>query len=182
MGYKSFTRIDDVLLILEQQGKTVLRVLDEANRAYEALIEAQNGASSNAWGRVLFDLGDTENVTLTVVASDKTIEGLPGHSVFNGFVPGRTVDITNFTNAGNNVTALQVSSVINPDKLYLANWASPVDETDADARVRENPTTAEFAVVTDIISARTALNELSLARTQDVTSSDRASDLEAFIL
>ncbi len=181
MAYKLLATIDDVLLIMEQQGKTVLRVLNEAEQAYQGLLSAQDGGTNLAWSRRLFQLSDTGNVTLTVVASDKTIEGQPGHSVFQSFTPGRDIQITNFTNAGNNQT-LEISSVVNPDKLYLAGWSAPVDETDTNARGQENGTQPELDIVQDIVDGMDALHELYLARVQDVTSADRAGDLEAFIL
>lgn len=181
MGYKTLVRIDDVILEIERQAKTLQRVLDEADRSYDALLAAQNGATNLAWGRILFSLADTGNVTLTAVASDKTIEGSPGHSVFTAFKPGRNIQITNFTNAGNNQT-VEVSSVVSPDKLYLAGWTAPVDETDTNARAQENPTQPELDIVQDVVDARVAMNELSLARFQDVTSSNRAGDLDSFVI
>lgn len=181
MGYKTLITLNDALLVLERNAKTVLRVLDDAKRDYDALVEAQDGQTNLGWARSLFQLKDTGAVQLTVSGSEKTVECQPGHGLFAGYAPGRNVQLVNFSNADNNKT-LEVTSLVSNDKLYLTDWLAPVDETAANGQVRQQATTAETDIVQDIVDAMNAMNELSLARTQDVSSADRASDLEAFVI
>lgn len=181
MGYKTLLTLNDVLLVLERNAKTVLRELDNAKRDYEGLVEAQNGQTTLGWARALFQLKDTGAVQLTVVGSDKTVECQPGHGLFAGFNPGRNVQLVNFAQANNNKT-LEVTSLVSNDKLYLAAWPAPVDETAANGQVRQQATVAEEDVVKDIVDGMNAMRDIALSRSQDVTSVDRASDLEVFII
>lgn len=181
MAYKNSVTVSEVYRTLEAHGKTLLRVTDEAEQSYQALLEAQNGDNDGAWARRLFELPTTGVIQLTIVASDRTVEGQPGHAVFSGYVAGRSVELANFTNGGNNqITA--ITSVVNNDKLHIGNATGLGDETDSAAEAVLRQTTEEAAIVADIVSAMDALHNVKLSFTSAVTSWDRASDLEAFVL
>lgn len=180
MTYKTRYTFADVERILQSPCRTIIRELGSGEEAYQDLLNAQNSQTVLAWSRDLYDLPDTENVTLSVVASTKTISCRTGANYFAGFQIGRDVQVTNFTNAGNNVTS-EVTAQTN-DSITLGNETGMVDETDdVNARVQQNPTQAQQDTVTGVVNSALALHELYGAMTNvATTTADRAAKLRDF--
>lgn len=159
MAYKDDLRIATVKSLLREKIIALIDAVDGAARLAAELTDAQNGATVLAWARTLFGLADTGNVTLTVTASTKTISCQTGANYFSGFRVGRDVQLTNFTNAGNNQT-VEIKSVA-ADRITLVDSSTGwVDETDTNARVQENPTQPEQDEVTGVTNVRADMSEM----------------------
>lgn len=181
MAYKEDLRISVVAAGLKERIEAILNAIDEGAKYADELTDAQNGATVLAWSRILYGLADTSNATLTVDATAKTISCLAGANLFSGFTVGRDVQITNFTNAGNNQT-VEVKTVT-ADVITLVDSSTGwVNETDTNARVQENPSQGEQDVVTAVTNTRSDLSELQDALDNvAVTTADRRSVLQDWI-
>lgn len=158
MAYKGELRIATVEARLKEKITAAIDALDAAAKLATELTDAQNGATVLAWSRILYGLADTANATLTVDVATKTVSCLAGANLFSGFRVGRDVQLTNFTNAGNNQT-VEIKTVT-ADSITLVDTSTGwVNETDTNARGQENPTADEQAKVTAITNARTYLSD-----------------------
>lgn len=160
MAYKEELRIATVEAVLKEHCEAVLTAVDNAYSQYLRLTDAQDGGTVLAWSRTLYGLADTGNSTLSVDAATKTISCATGANLFSGFRVGRDVQITNFTNAGNNQT-VEVKTVT-ADSITLVDsstgWANETDDTNA--RVQENPTQPEQDKVTAVTNTSIRFSNL----------------------
>ena len=162
MAYTSDLRLATVQALLKEKINNVIAAIDDGADLAKRLTDAQDGSTVLAWSRVLFGTADTGNNTLTVNATAKTVSCLAGAGLFSAFRVGRNVQLTNFTNAGNNQT-VEIKTVT-ADTITLVDTSTGwVNETDTNARGQENTTLTEQDVVTAITNARTSLSELKNA-------------------
>lgn len=180
MTYKTRYTFEEVERILQAPCRTLLREMGTGEEVYQDLLNAQDSQTVLAWSRDLYNLPDTGNVSLSVVASTKTISCATGANFFQSFAIGRDVQVTNFTNAGNNVTS-EVTARTN-DSITLGNETGMVDETnDPNARVQQNPTQEQQDTVTAVVNTALSLHELYGALTNvATTTADRAAKLRDF--
>lgn len=180
MTYKTRLTIADVERALQIPARTLLREITAAEEVYQDLLNAQDSQTVLAWTRDLFAKPDTGNVTLSVNATTKVISCRTGANYFAGFEVGRDVQITNFTNAGNNQTT-EITAQTN-DSITIGDATGLVDETDdPNARCQQNPTQDEQDIVTAAVNAAAALHELYGAMTNvATTTADRAAKLRDF--
>ena len=158
MAYKEQLRISTIESLLRQKILNILSALDEGAELADQLTDAQDGATVLAWSRILYALADTGNATLTVDSATKTISCLPGANLFSNFRVGRDVQLSNFTNAGNNQT-VEIKTVTDDSITLVDSSSGWVTETDTNARGQENPTSPEQDKVTAITEARSDLSE-----------------------
>ncbi|MDH3981290.1 MAG: hypothetical protein OES84_00140 [Kiritimatiellaceae bacterium] len=158
MAYKDELRISAVESLLKQKILNILAALDEGVELADRLTDAQDGATVLAWSRILYSLADTGNATLTVDSATKTISCLTGANLFSNFRVGRDVQLTNFTNAGNNQT-VEIKTVTDDSITLVDSSSGWVTETDTNARAQMNPTQTEQNKVTAITNARSDLSE-----------------------
>lgn len=181
MAYITDLRLATVKSMLKEHINDVLLAIDSGAKLAQSLTDAQNGTTTLAWSRVLYGTADTDNSTLTVNATAKTVSCLAGAGLFSAFRVGRNVQLTNFTNAGNNQT-VEIKAVT-ADTITLVDTSTGwVNETDTNARAQENTTIAEQDVVTAIIATRDDLTELKNALDNvAVATSDRRSVLADWV-
>ena len=153
MANKEDLRIAVVTDGLKTRCLAVLDALDEAADYAVKLTDAQDGGTVLAWSRTLYGTVDTGNVTLTVDSAAKTVKCVAGANLFANARPGRDVQLTNFTNAGNNQTT-EITAVPDADTVTIGDATGLVNETDGNARAQENTTAEEQAIVTGITTIR----------------------------
>jgi hypothetical protein len=180
MTYKTRYTFEEVERILQIPCRTLLREMGSGEEVYQDLLNAQNSQTVLAWSRDLYGLPDTGNVTLSVNATTKVISCRTGANYFAGFQIGRDVQITNFTNAGNNQTT-EITAQSN-DSITVGDATGLVDETDdPNARVQQNPTQEQQDSVTAVVNTALSLHELYGALTNvATTTADRAAKLRDF--
>ena len=178
MAYKDDLSVGTVIDGLKQHTNAILKAIDEAADYAVRLTDAQDGQSAKNWGRSLYNQPDTKKTTLTITASTKVVSCPAGAGLFSGFQVSREVQITQFTNGGNNQTTLITAVAADGDSITIGNATGLVDETDTDARVRQNPLAEEEDVVDAIIATRARFTELKDALDNTaVTTADRRADL-----
>lgn len=181
MANKDDLRIAVVADGLKTHCEAILTALDAAADYATRLTDAQDGATVLAWSRILYNVLDTGNVTLTVDSAAKTISGPTGSGYFANARVGRDVQLTNFTNAGNNQTT-EITAVPNNDTITIGNATGLVNETDTNARAQENTTVEEQAIVTTVTTVRSRFSEMQDALDNTaVTTADRRADLMDWI-
>lgn len=158
MAYKDELRIATVEARLKESITALIDAIDAGTRLATELTDAQDGQTVLAWSRDLYGLADTGNATLTVDQATKTISCPTGANLFSGFRVGRDVQISNFTNAGNNQT-VEIKTVTADSITLVDSSTGWVSETDTNARVQENPTQPEQDKVTAVTNARSDLSE-----------------------
>lgn len=177
MANKDNLRISVVEQGLKTHCNALIDAIDAAADYAVKLTDAQDGGTTLAWSRTLYGVADTGNVTLTVDAAAKTISCLAGAGLFANYRVGRDVQLTNFTNAGNNQTT-EITSTPTVDTIGISSATGLVNETDNNARAQENTTAEEQAVVTSIISVRDRFSEVKDAIDNTaVTTANRRADL-----
>jgi len=177
MAYKEDLSIAVVAGRLKIHSNALLDAIDVGYSEYLKLTDAQGGVSDALWARVLFALADTNFATLTVVASAKTISCLTGANLFANFRVGRDIQLSGFTNGGNNQT--EEIKTVTDDMITLVDGATGlVDETDTNARGQESASTDETAIVTAAVAAKDRFKELKDALDNvAVSTADRRADL-----
>lgn len=181
MTNKDSLRIAVVEDGLKKHCRAVLDVIDDAATYADELTDAQDGGTNLAWGRTLFNTADTGSVTLTVTVGspNAVVSCLTGANLFANFRVGRDVQLTSFTNGGNNKTT-EILEQTN-DSITVIN-TSMVNETDNTARAQENTTSEEGDIVTDIVSVRDRFSQLKDALDNTaVATADRRADLQDWI-
>lgn len=168
MANKSDLRIAVVKEGLKTRTSAVIQALDNAQAYVAELTDAQDGATSLAWSRILYGLADTGSVTLTVTVGspNAVISCLTGANLFDGFTVGRDVQITSFVNAGNNKTTEILAQT--SDSITVINTGM-VNETDASARCQVNPTAVENGVVDDVVSTKAQFPDLTTTQRDALT-------------
>ena len=180
MANKDDLRISVVSGGLKLHCTAVLDAIDDAAKYAGQLTDAQDSLTDLAWGRVLFGLGDTGQATLTVDATAKTISCLAGAALFANYTVGRDVQLTNFTNGGNNQTT-EITAVAD-DSITIGNATGLVNETDNNARAQESPKPDESDQVTAVNAVKDRLTELKDALDNTaVTTADRRDDLNDWV-
>lgn len=177
MAYKSDLRIGAVQALMASRSRAVIDAIDAAAKLSAELTDAQGGDTVLSWSRTLYGTGNTGNVTLTVDATAKTISCTAGAGLFANFRVGRDAQITGFSgNAGNNQTTEITAQT--DDSITIANATGLVNETDPNAKVQENTTADEQAIVTALVAAHARLAQLQDALDNSaVVTADRRSDL-----
>lgn len=161
----------DAVKKIEAPCRILLRELPAAEEVRLDLIAAQDSATDLAWGRILFETGDTRTSTLTVTASTKVINCLTGANLFSGFRVGRNVQLSAFTNAGNNQTT-EITAV-DSDSITVGDATGLVDETDTAARAQENPDSIELDKIDDLQATMVGIEDLNKAlNNTTITASD----------
>ena len=183
MSYKTDLSIAVVEGILKTNCNALITDIDAAYDAFIKITDAKNGQTELAWARDLFNTADTLNATLTVDAATKTISCLAGAGLFANFRVARDVQITNFTNGGNNQTVEVKEVATDGDSITLVDSSSGwVNETDTNARVRENPNSEESDRVTAILAVIARFSEFKDALDNAaVSTADRRADLMDWI-
>lgn len=181
MSYKADLSISVVESRLKIHSNALLEAIDAAYSEYLKLTDAQDGVSNLLWARLLFDLADTDFATLTVDATAKTISCLAGANLFANFRVGRDVQLSGFTQGGNNQT--EEVKTVTDDMITLVDTASGlVNETDTNARVQEASTTVENDRVTAVVATKDRFKELKDAIDNvAVSTADRRDELSDFI-
>ena len=159
MAYKDDLRISTVAARLKETGTAIIDAIDAGTRLSTELLDAQGSDSILEFSRRLYGLADTGESTLTVDATLKKISCLAGANLFSGFRVGRNVQLTNFTNAGNNQTE-EVKEVSADYIIFVDTSTGWVNETDTDARAQEDPTQPEQDVVSAVAATRQDMAEL----------------------
>ena len=159
MAYNDDLTWDQASRNLEVSSRTLIRELKSGEETYQDLLRAQGNATDLAWGRILFETGDTGVGTLTMSASSSTISCLSGAGSFSGHRVGRDVQISNFSNAGNNQTT-EITAKLDNDRIVIGNASGLVSETDNAARVQENPTQNELDQIDELQATALALNRM----------------------
>jgi len=179
MTYGPYLSFDEVSRIAQAPCRTILRELQAAEEAYQRLLDAQAGQSVILWSRDLYQLPDTDFVTLSVVASTGVVSCRTGANLFSNFQIGQDVQLSGFTNGGNNKTTEILDQT--SDSITVVN-TSMVDETeDPNARAQQTATTPQTDSVTALVNAMLALHELYGAMTNETTATaDRAALLRDF--
>lgn len=181
MAYKQDLTIANVQSRLKTVCLDLLNAVDQGYDEYLKLTDAQDGATVLAWSRILYQLADTGNTTLTVDAAAKTVSCLAGAGLFANFRVGRNIQFTNFTNAGNLVTTL-ITAKASDDQVTIGNETGLVNETDTNARGQENPTQPELDIVTAVTTVRDRFSQLKDAIDNvAVATADRRADLQDWI-
>ena len=168
MANKLDLRIGVVKQELKEEAAAVIEALDSAQAFVARLTDAQDGATSLAWSRILYGLADTGTATLTVTTGspNAVISCLTGANLFDGFTVGRRVQITAFTNAGNNKTTEILAQT--PDSITVINTGM-VNETNTSARAQVNPTSVENALVDDVVSTKAQFPALTTTQRDALT-------------
>ena len=181
MSYKEDLTIATVTARLKTVSLDLLNAIDQGYDESMKLTDAQDGATVLAWSRILYQLADTGNTTLTVDATAKTVSCLAGAGLFANHRVGRNIQFTNFTNGGNNVTTL-ITAKASDDQITIGNEGGLVNETDTNARGQENPTQSEQDVVTAVTAVRDRFDQLKDAIDNvAVATADRRADLQDWI-
>lgn len=181
MAYKEDLTIANVQSRLKTVCLDLLNAVDQGYDEFLKLTDAQNGATTLAWSRILYQVGDTGSVTLTVDSAAKTVSCITGAGLFANFRIGRDVQLTSFVNAGNNQTT-EITARPDDDTITIGNATGLVNETDSTARAQENTTSEEQAIVTAVIAVRDRFDEFKdCMDNQPVTTADRRDDLQDWI-
>ena len=181
MAYKEDLTIANVQARLKTVCLDLLNAVDQGYDESLKLTDAQNGATTLAWSRTLYQVGDTGVVTLSVDSAAKTISCLTGAGLFANFRVGRDVQLTNFTNAGNNQTT-EITAKPDDDTITIGSATGLVNETDTSARAQENTTAEEQAIVTAVIAVRDRFGEFKDCMDNvAVATANRRDDLQDWI-
>lgn len=159
MAYREELSWDEVKQKMLAPCRTLIREIAAAKEVSAYMADAQDTLTDLAWGRILFDTGDTRNVTLTIDATAKTIECLPGAGLFEKHKVGRDVQITGFVTAGNNQTT-EITSKVSNDKIGISSATGLVNETDTTARAQGNPDSIEQDWIDKLQLATAALDSI----------------------
>jgi len=176
MANKDNLRISVVEEGLKEHCNAVIDAIDAAADYAVKLTDAQDGGTVLAFSRTLYNVADTGQATLTVNAAGTTVSCLTGANLFANYRVGRDVQLTNFTNAGNNQTT-EITAV-SADSITIGGAVGLVNETDNNARAQENTNAEEQAIVTAITTVRDRFTQM-----QDgldniaVATADRRTDL-----
>ena len=172
---------EDASRKMEYTCKILLRELPAAEEVYQDLLAAQDTATDLAWGRILFQTVDTKTTTLVVDATAKTVSCRAGANLFANVQVGRNVQLTGFTNAGNNQTT-EITSKVSNDAIGIADATGLVDETDTAARAQENPEQYQLDKIDALQATALAVHELwdALDNASTIAVKDRAALLRDF--
>lgn len=150
---------DDVSGKLVTPLRILLREIFAAKAVYDDLINDQGGLTDLAFGRILFETTDTKSTTLIIDATAKTISCRTGANLFANIRVGRNLQMTSFTNGGNNQTT-EITSKISNDSIGINIATGLVDETDTAARAQENPEQYELDKIAKLHATKTILLQI----------------------
>jgi len=180
MANKDDLRINVVEDGLRTHCNAIIDAIDAAAAYADNLTDAQNGSTVLAWSRILYNVSDTGQATLTVDSAAKTISCLTGANLFSNFRVGRDVQLTNFTNAGNNQTT--EITVVSNDSITIGSATGLVNETDTNARAQENTSSTEQDKVTSVTTVRDRFSQgKDFLDNAVVATADRRADLQDWI-
>lgn len=150
MTYRTELLWEELAQKMQTPARTWLRETPALKEMSAYVTDLQGGLTDLAWGRILFDTGDTQSVTLIIDDVAKTISCLPGANLFAKHKVGAQVQITGFSvNVTNNQTT-EVTSKISNDSIGISKATGLVSEQDASARAQGNPFQYQLDKITAI--------------------------------
>jgi len=188
--------LDDTWEVVSREvsliSKQLVELLLKAEEKYQDITAAyvSSGNTDIAYARRLYQQPRTEKTRLKVDATAKTITHvdatgvkLTGSSLFASHQVGKDQNITNFTNAGNNIANTLLTAKIDNETIEIGEASTLVNETGTgDERVQQQADTNQVDAVGELMATIEDLHEMYGALTNQATvTADRLAQLRKLI-